>query len=156
ASLEKFDAPAQEATTSSLEALKAFSTGESERSKGDEVAAVPFYKHAIELDPNFAMAYARLGAVYGNLGEEETAIDFIKKAFERKDRANELEKFYISSHYYGSVTGEIDKEIETYQLWNRSYPQDSSAHNNLAIAYGEIGKQEEDLQEALEALKLAP
>jgi serine/threonine protein kinase/tetratricopeptide (TPR) repeat protein len=156
ASVQKFDAPAEEATTSSLEALKAFSVGESERSKGDELAAIPFYKHAIELDPNFALAYGRLGAVYGNVGEDETAIDYIKKAFERKERTNEREKFYIASHYYGSVTGEIDKEIETYQLWKRSYPEDSIAPNNLAIAYAEIGKPEESLQEALETVKLAP
>ena len=114
ASVQKFDAPVEEATTSSLEALKAFSLGEAERNKGSEYTSIPFYKHAIELDPNFAVAYARLAQSYANTSQSALATENMKQAFERRERASELEKLYISSHYYEIVTGEIDKSIETY------------------------------------------
>jgi tetratricopeptide (TPR) repeat protein len=156
ASIQKFDAPVQEATTGSLEALKAFSMGEAERDKGAELAAIPLYKHAIELDPNFAVAYARLGQIYDNEGEYAAGIESMRKAFELRDRASELEKLYISSHYYAIVTGEIDKEIEVYNLWKQTYPRDAVPTNNLTIAYSETGRFEESLQEALETLRLAP
>jgi tetratricopeptide (TPR) repeat protein len=155
-SVQKFDAPAEEATTSSLEALKAFSMGESERGKGNERGSIPFYKHAIELDPNFAIAHARLGQVYSNLGDEVRGIELTKQAFELRDRASELEKLYISSHYYAIVTGELDKEIETYQLWKQTYPRDSIPTNNLSVAFSQTGKLEESLQEAMETVRLAP
>ena len=156
ASLRKFDAPVEEATTSSLEALKAFSLGEAERNKGTEVQSIPFYKHAIELDPNFAVAYARLGQVYHNTGEFDLGRASEKKAFELKDRTSALEKLYITSHYYDLVTGEIAKSIETYQLWKRTYPHDSLPHNNLSAFYREIGKFEQSLQEAQETMQLDP
>ena len=140
ASVQKFDAPVEEATTSSLEALKAFSLGEAERDKGSELTAIPFYKHAIELDPNFAVAYARLGQSYHNTGQSERASENTKLAFERRERASEREKLYITTHYYDNVTGELDKSIEAYQLWNRTYPRDSIPTNNLGVDYNEIGK----------------
>jgi tetratricopeptide (TPR) repeat protein len=155
-SIQKFDAPVEEATTSSLEALKAFSLGEAERGKGSEETAVPFYKHAIELDPNFAVAYARLGQSYSNLGESELGIANTKLAFERKDRASELEKLYITSHYYNIVSGELDKETEAYQLWERTYPRDSIPPNNLAVSYGQQGDFEKALIEAQKTVQLAP
>jgi tetratricopeptide (TPR) repeat protein len=156
ASVQKFDAPAEEATTSSLEALKAFSLGENERAKGTELASIPFYKHAIELDPNFAVAYARLGQVYDNGSEQNLGVANLRKAFELRDRASEIEKFYISSHYYAIVTGEMDKEIETYQLWQRTYPQDSIPSNNLSVAYAATGRLEDSLKEALDTVRIAP
>ena len=156
ASVQKFDAPAEEATTSSLEALKAFTLGENERAKGKELASIPFYKHAVELDPNFAVAYARLGQVYDNVSEQNLGVANLRKAFELKDRASEIEKFYISSHYYAIVTGEMDKEIETYQLWKRTYPQDSIPSNNLAVAYAVTGRLEDSLREALDTVRIAP
>ncbi|HMK23382.1 MAG TPA: protein kinase, partial [Terriglobales bacterium] len=156
ASVKQFDAPAEEATTSSLEALKAFSMGEAERDRGTELNAVPFYKHAIDLDPNCAIAYARLGQVYGNEGDEERSIELTRKAFELRDRVSELEKFYIASHYYVLVTGEMDKEAETYELWHRTYPQDSTPTNNLSIELGTMGKLDESLQLALETMRLDP
>ena len=125
ASVQKFDAPVEEATTSSLEALKAFSLGETERAKGDEFSAIPFYKHAIELDPNFAIAYARVGQAYANTGQIGPGIENTKQAFERRERTSEVEKLYISTHYYDIVTGELDKANEAYQLWKRTYPRDS-------------------------------
>jgi serine/threonine protein kinase/tetratricopeptide (TPR) repeat protein len=156
ASIQKFDAPIEEATTSSLEALKAFSLGEAERDKGDEFGSIPFYKRAVELDPNFAVAYARVGQVYQNNGQEQLAIENTKQAFERRDRTSEVEKLYITTHYYDIVTGEIDKSIETYELWRRTYPRDSIPTNNLAVFYGQLGKHQESLERSLETMRLAP
>jgi serine/threonine protein kinase/tetratricopeptide (TPR) repeat protein len=156
ASVQKFDAPVEEATTSSLEALKAFSLGEAERDKGSELTAIPFYKHALELDPNFAVAYARLGQSYRNTGQTERASESTKLAFERRERASEREKLYITTHYYDNVTGELDKSIEAYQLWNRTYPRDSIPTNNLGVAYNEMGRFDQGLVEAQETMRLDP
>jgi serine/threonine protein kinase/tetratricopeptide (TPR) repeat protein len=156
ASVQKFDAPVEEATTSSLEALKAFSLGETERAKGSELGAIPFYRRAVEIDPNFAVAYARLGQCYGNSGQSGPAIENTKQAFERRERTSELEKLYISTHYYDIVTGETDKAMEAYQLWKRTYPRDSIPTNNLSSGYAANGKYDQALPEALETVRLAP
>jgi tetratricopeptide (TPR) repeat protein len=154
ASVQKFDAPVEEATTSSLEALKAFSLGETERAKGREFAAIPLYKHAIELDPNFAIAYARVGQAYANTGQIGPAIENTKQAFERRERTSEVEKLYISTHYYDIVTGESEKANEAYQLWKRTYPRDSIPPNTAGLRGH--GKYEQALSEALETVRLAP
>ena len=156
ASVQKFDAPVEEATTSSLEALKAFSLAEAERNKGSEYTAIPLYKHAIELDPNFAVAYARLAQSYANTGQSALARENMTQAFERRERASELEKLYISTHYYEIVTGELDKSMEAYQLWKRTYPRDSIPTNNLAIDNAWIGKFDQALVEAQETMGLDP
>jgi eukaryotic-like serine/threonine-protein kinase len=157
ASIQKFDSKVEEATTSSLEALKAFSLGEAERDKGSELTAIPFYKHALELDPNFAVAYARLGQAYHNTGQSALAIENTKQAFDRRERASELEKLYISTHYYENVTGEREKAMEAYQLWKRTYPRDSTPTNNLAGAYIDyLGKFDQGLEEAQETIRLDP
>jgi len=156
ASVQKFDAPVEEATTSSLDALKAFSLGEAERNKGSEYTAIPLYKQAIELDPNFALAYAPLGQSYANTGQSTLARENETKAFERRDRASELEKLYISTHYYEIVTGEIDKSMAAYQLWKRTYPRDSIPTNNLAIDYAWTGKFDQALVEAQDTMRLDP
>ncbi len=154
-SIEKFDAPVERATTSSLEALKAYSMGNEKRVTGDDLEALPFFRRAIELDPNFAMAYARLGTAYGNTGDFRRSYEHHQKAFELRDRASQLEKLYITSHYYSS-TGQLDKTIESYRLWAQTYPRDWTPHNNLAIAYGRAGQPEPALAAALEALRLQP
>jgi len=137
--------------------LEAFSLGEAERDKGSEYTAIPFYKHALELDPNFAVAYARLGQAYNNTGQSALAIENTKQAFERRERASEPEKLYISTHYYENVTGDWDKAIEAYQLWKRTYPRDSIPTNNLAVAYNVyLGKFDQGLAEALETMRLDP
>jgi tetratricopeptide (TPR) repeat protein len=156
ASVQKFDAPVEEATTSSLEALKAFSLGETERAKGDEFSAIPFYKHAVELDPNFAIAYARVGQAYANTGQIGPAIENTKQAFERRERTSEVEKLYISTHYFDIVTGENDKATEAYQLWRRTYPRDSIPANNLSANYAAMGRFDQALAEAQETVRLAP
>ena len=155
-SIQKFDKPLEQATTSSLEALKAFSLGQAQHQVLKDLEATPFLKRAVELDPNFAMAYATLGVCYNNQGESEPAIENIKRAFELRDRVSEREKFYISAHYYDTVTGETDKAIETYDLWRHTYPRDTIPHNNLALRYAQIGQYEKALASAQDAQRLDP
>ncbi len=152
-SVEKFDTPIDEATTSSLEALKAFSLGNAERAKGHEAESAAFFKRAIELDPNFAVAYATLATVYSNLGEHELSLDNIKKAFERRERASEPEKLYITSHYYDFL-GDFQKTTEAYQLAVQEYPRDYTSHNNLGLLYSQIGEPEKALGEEQEAIRI--
>jgi serine/threonine protein kinase/Flp pilus assembly protein TadD len=154
-SIRKLDAPI-EATTSSLEALKAFSLGEAQGAKGTQQGAIPFYKRAIELDPNFALAYARAGVTYNNLGEDELGIEYLNKAFERRERVSERERFFISTFYYGFVTGELDKTIEALTLWAQTYPRDWTPRNSLAVRYMSIGQFGKAVEEGREAVRLEP
>jgi serine/threonine protein kinase/tetratricopeptide (TPR) repeat protein len=153
-SVQRFNTPLEEATTSSLEALEAFSLGQAEHRKLAEDKAMPHLKRAIELDPNFAMAYATLGVVYGNQPEREQASDCLKKAFDLKERASEREKLYISAHYYEYVTGQIDKAIEVYESWKETYPRDTVPRDNVALRYSSIGQYEKALTNASEAMRL--
>jgi eukaryotic-like serine/threonine-protein kinase len=154
-SIQKFNTPLAEATTSSLEALKAFTLGEAQFDKGGQLDAVPFFKHAIELDPNFALAYARLGTIYNNLREQELMEQYEQKAFDLKDRASEREKLYITAHYYDD-SGQIQKGIEAYELYKQTYPQDMIPWNNLAVRYNDLGQFEKALEDGREAMRLAP
>lgn len=154
-SIQKFDAPIEEATTPSLEALKAFSQGDAQRARGKEADAIPLFKHAIELDPNFAMAYAKLAHIYESFGERTLAAEPAKKARDLEDRVSELERFYIDSGYY-YLTGELEKRIETYQVWQQTYPRDWNPRNNLAFHYILIGKFDQAIEEAREAIRLNP
>ncbi|HET6890769.1 MAG TPA: protein kinase [Pyrinomonadaceae bacterium] len=156
ASIQKFDAPLEQATTSSLEAFKAFALGDEQRNKNSFPAAIPFYERAIDLDPNFATAYTRLAVIYGNLGQLQLANEYARKAFDLRDRVSEREKFYISSNYYRSVTNEIEKNIETLELWKQEYPRDFGPRTNLADQYLQIGRFEKALAEASEAKRLNP
>ncbi len=153
-SIQKFDAPIEQATTSSLEALKAFSLGWAHHLKLADTDAIPFLKRAVELDPNFALAHAALGVVYSNQGQVELAEEHIKKAFDLRDRVSEREKFYITAHYYNSVVGETDKAIETYNLWKQTYSRDSIPYRNLALPYNGTGQYEKALAEGREAFRL--
>jgi len=156
ASIEQYDAPIEQATTSSLEALKAFSLGVEERAKAGDRPSIPYFEHAIELDPSFAMAYARLGTIYGNLGEVDKSVDYRTKAFGLRERVSELERLYFTAHYYAAVLGDLDKQVETYELWKRTYPRDWSPYNNLAVHYSEIGHFEKAVGEGREAVRLEP
>ncbi|MEE8608478.1 MAG: tetratricopeptide repeat protein, partial [Nitrospiraceae bacterium] len=155
-SIQQLDTPLEQATTSSLEALKAFTLGTEQRAKGIEEESIPFFKRALELDPNFAVAYGRLGATYANTGEFESSAENFKKAFELRERVSELERFYISAHYYDGVTGEINKAVETYKLWKQTYPRDWTPPNNLAVLYSLAGEHDKVVEEAREALRLEP
>ncbi|HYK20868.1 MAG TPA: protein kinase [Pyrinomonadaceae bacterium] len=155
-SIQKYDVRIEQATTSSLEALKAFAMGNEERSKGNEREALAFYKRAVELDPNFAMAYARIGVHYSNQQQLELAKEYVQKAYDLRDRVSERERLYITEKYYNFLTGELDKAVETLKTWARLYPNDFIPHNNLSLDYIIVGNYEEALKEGLEAVRLSP
>ena len=155
-SVKKFDAPIEQATTSSLEALKAFTQGNEERNLGNQTEAIPFYKRAVELDPNFAMAYARLAVIYNNQFQTELAAQYSQKAYDLRDRVSEREKFYISEKYASYVSGDREEAIRVLKAWAQSYPNDYIPHNNLAVNYSLFGQYEEALKESREAVRLSP
>src|SRR5437870_7128525 len=153
ASVQKFNVPI-EATTSSLEALKTFSMGvTTQREKGD-AEAVPFLRRAIELDPNFAVAYTVLGVSYANLSQPSLSAENLRKAYELRERVSEKERLRISANYYASVTGELEKEAQTYQLWSQSYPHDAGPHLNLGNYFLVLGQYDKSLAETEEAQRL--
>ncbi len=156
ASLQKFATPLEQATTSSLEALQAFSLGQAAHQKLDDDGAVSHLKRAIELDPNFAMAYATLGVVYSNLTQGTLSEQNLRKAFDLKDRASERERFYITAHYYDELERDSNKTIETYQQWIATYPRDDVPLDNLALRYEGLGQYEKALAAATEASRLDP
>jgi len=155
-SIQKYDAPLQQATTSSLEALKAWSLAREQNDKGNYQEAVKYAKRAVELDPNFASAYTSLAVNYNNLGQSELAAQFAQKAFELRERTSELEKFAISHQYYLIATGEVEKAIEVLELAKQTYPRSYTAHNNLGSRYRSIGQNEKAIAEYREAIRLNP
>jgi eukaryotic-like serine/threonine-protein kinase len=156
ASVRQFATPLEQATTSSLDALKEYSVGESAHLKQDDAAAIPHLKRATELDPNFALAHATLGVAHRSQFEVKQAEESIKKAFALKERASEPERFYISAHYYDEVSGEVEKAISTYEQWRQIYPRDSTPLDNLALAYNSVGQHEKALAAASEAMRVDP
>jgi tetratricopeptide (TPR) repeat protein/predicted Ser/Thr protein kinase len=154
--VEKFDAPLDQATTPSLEALKALSGGVKTLQEKGSAAAIPFFKHAIELDPNFAAAYQALGISYSNLREPGLATENLQKAYDLRDKVSEREKFRISSSYYLLVTGELEKAIQTYELWAQTYPRNSEPFGNLGVDYTYLGQYEKGITASLEDLRLNP
>jgi eukaryotic-like serine/threonine-protein kinase len=156
ASVQKFDKPLDEATTSSLEALQAYTEGDRlAREKGD-TDALPLLKRAVELDPNFARAYVSLGIRYNNLGQATLAIENVRKAYELRERVSEREKYYISCTYFTLVTGELEKAIQQYELWIRDYPRDYVALTNLGVNYFTMGQFERAAAVTRDALRLEP
>jgi serine/threonine protein kinase/tetratricopeptide (TPR) repeat protein len=155
ASVQRFEKPLEEATTSSLEALKAYTLGDAKHSIGDDLEAVPLYRRAVELDTNFAMAYARLGTVYGNLDQTELSEQNRKKAFDLRGRASERENLYITAHYYAD-SGQIEKGNAAYELYRQTYPRDVTPYINLSVTYGNLGEFEKVLPLAQQAVKLDP
>jgi tetratricopeptide (TPR) repeat protein len=156
ASVQKFAMPLEQATTSSLDALKEFTLGQVEHQKIDDQKAIPHLKRATELDPNFAMAYATLGVAYSNEDERAQASEYLKKAFDLKERASEREKLYISAHYYEMVTGQVERAAEVYESWKETYPRDCTPRDNLSNRYTETGQYEKALANASESLRLNP
>jgi len=156
ASIQKFDTPVTEATTSSLEALKAYAAADEMRNGGNEAESIPLFQHAVDLDPNFAMAHARLAAIYNNLGEEDRSGEEAKKAFDLRERVSERERFYITDHFYTS-NGNIEKDKETLELGIKTYPNDSSPYANLALIYNLFyGEYEKAIPLANEFTRLEP
>ncbi len=156
ASVQKYDTPIEQATTPSLEALQAYSLGlKMQDTEGDE-ASLSFFQRAIELDPNFAMAYARLGVAYSNLNEPSLAAENTTKAYQLRSNTSEKEKLYIACHYHDLVTGDIDQAIQAYLLLRQTYPREEASYVNLNSDYSAIGRYDQALTEAQAALQLNP
>jgi len=155
-SVQQYATPLEQATTSSLEALQAFSLGQAEHQHLNDMGAVPHFKRAIELDPNFAMAYATMATCYSNFGEASQAEALLRKAFDLKDRVTERERFYVLSHYYDFAVDDVDKTLETYKEWLRVYPRDEVPRDNLALLYNSRGEYETAIPYSLDAIKLNP
>ncbi|HXZ31216.1 MAG TPA: protein kinase [Terriglobales bacterium] len=157
ASVQKYDAPAESVTTPSLEALQAYTLGvQAMTVKNDFPAAISFFQRAISLDPNFAMAYARLGTSYRNLHQRERAIENSRKAYELRERVSEREKFYIAAHYEDQTVGNLESARKTYELWAQTYPRDDVPIGNLGGIYQQLGEYDKALVSQQESLKLSP
>jgi len=155
--VQKFDTPLEQATTSSLEALKAFSSGDKVLTTTGSAAAIPFFKHAIELDPHFALAYALLGRVYADIKESSLAADNTRKAYELRDRTSELEKYFISASFNIVVTGNMKDAEHTCELWMQDYPRAPQPHMFLSgLIYPVLGQYEKAVEESRWAVRLNP
>jgi eukaryotic-like serine/threonine-protein kinase len=155
ASIQKFDTPIAQATTSSLEALRAYSLGlKAADTKGD-IDAIPFLKRAIELDPNFASAYSSLAWRYNNLGELNVSYGYAQRAFNLRERVTEREQFEISAAYY-SALGDLDQDLRNFQVWAQTYPRDWLPWQNIGVDLALLGEYERALKPAQEALRLNP
>jgi eukaryotic-like serine/threonine-protein kinase len=155
-SVEKYATPLEEATTPSLEALKAYSLGRKTRFAKGDTAALPFYERAVELDPNFAMPYRAMSAAYGNLNEVRRAAENARRAYELRGKVSERERFSIEAMYYANATGELEKEVQVYGLWRQTYPRDFLPYSYLGITLASLGSWEKSLEEYREALRLEP
>jgi len=156
ATVQKFDVPLEQATTPSLEALKALSLGRKASNEKGAAAGLPYDQRAIELDPNFAMAYRAVGIDYTNLSELGRASEYFTKAFQLRGHASEREKLTITADYYSYVTGELDKAAQTFQEEIESYPREDAAYVNLGIVYGAQGQYEKAAEITRQAVRLAP
>jgi eukaryotic-like serine/threonine-protein kinase len=156
ASIGRFSAPIEQATTASLEAFKAYDLGRQRHFSGQYFEAIPLYRRAVELDPEFAMAYAALGITYGIAREYDLGAQFSQRAFELRDRVSERERFYISARYYMDVLDDGERAIEVLELWKQTYPRDFVPRTNLSARYSAIGRYQEALEEAREGVRLNP
>jgi eukaryotic-like serine/threonine-protein kinase len=156
ATVQKFDVPLAQATTSSLEALKAFSLGHKVHSEKGPAAALAYDQRAIELDPTFAMGYRAVGADYTSLGEVGRASEYYTKAFQLRDHASERERLVITADYYSSVTGELDKGAQANQERIDNYPRDYAAYGDLGLVLAEQGQYEKAAEVARQGVQLAP
>ncbi|MGA8154395.1 MAG: protein kinase [Terriglobales bacterium] len=156
ASVQRFDAPLVQETTPSLEALKAMSLGRKAENEKGSAAALPFFQHAIELDPDFGTAIEGVGIMYNNLGQIARSSQYLTKAFSLRDRASEREKLHITSMYYMNVTGELDRAVENFREWQENYPRDDVAFTNLGSLYATEGKYEQSVEQVRAGLPLNP
>jgi len=153
ASVQKFDQPLLEATTTSLAALQEMSKT---RAFGSPTENIPYVKRALELDPNFAWAYEQLGASYWNVGEGTLGAQYITKAFQLRDRVSSRERLHIETAYYSLVTRELEKGEQSAKEWAQNYPEDWRPHNSLSIIYAQLGKPHDAVREIQEVIRLAP
>ena len=154
-SVKRYDVPLAQATTSSLEALRAYSLGnKAAREKGND--SLPYYEHAIEIDPDFAMAYEAAGADYVDLNQSDRANEYLSRAFELREHSSERERLHISAFYYHFVTGELDKAIQTYQQEIENYPAETAGYLDLGILYDQEGEYQRALEVHRPAFSLDP
>jgi DNA-binding winged helix-turn-helix (wHTH) protein/tetratricopeptide (TPR) repeat protein len=153
---QRFNVPIEQATTDSLEALDAYRVGYDLRSRGRSQESIPYFKAAIVLDPQFAMAYEQLGSVYTNMGEEKTGAGYVQKAFDLRGRTTEPARYFISGRYFDVVTVEVEKAISIYHLWHDTYPRDWTPANALANDLNLVGRYSEAVAAAQEAVRLEP
>jgi tetratricopeptide (TPR) repeat protein len=156
ASIQRFGAPVEEATTGSLDALKMFALGDELRRQGRVAESIPFFKQASEIDPQFTLAYGRLGAAYANLSESGLAKEYLGKAFQLRERTSERERLYLAARYYENVSGEAGKTIDNYEVWRTAYPRDWIPFNNLGNKYTALGQYEKAIEASREAVRLNP
>jgi serine/threonine protein kinase len=156
ASVQRFATPIEEATTSSLEALKAYSAGRRTWRERGDAAAIPFYKQAIELDSNFPLAHAAAAVSYSNLGQATPASENATIAYQFRDRVSQREKYRIEALYYFVVTGELEKSTQLYELWRQTYPRDGVPAGNLGFIHMWLGQWEKALPPEEDALRLEP
>jgi tetratricopeptide (TPR) repeat protein len=147
---------AQEVTTASLEAYKQFALGEATRFEGTARKAIPFYQRAIEIDPGFAMAYARIGTYYTNLNETQKTREYFTKAYALRDRVSERERLYITAHYFDSVTDDMHKALDIYEQYHLAFPRSFTPVNNIGFAHMQMGEYEKAIQAFRAAQKLEP
>jgi len=155
-SVQKYATPVEEATTASLEALKVYSLGRKTHYARGDTAALPFYKRAVELDPNFARAFVSMSGAYSNLNEIGRARENARKAYQLREKVSERERLSIEANYYLTATGELEKAAQTYELWRQTYPRDELPQINLAFISASLGNWEKSLGEAREAMRLEP
>ena len=155
--VQKFDIPLEQATTSSLDALQAYSLGvRTKQREDDNAAALPFFQQAINLDPNFAMAHAMLFGCYAEQRETNMAFEHIQKAFELRDPVSQREKYFIESLYHSAATGNLEEEKQTVEVWAQTFPRDPVPRNRLGILYDTLGQYDRGLLQMREALRLLP
>ena len=155
-SVQQFATPLEQATTPSLEALQAYTLGHDAHIGMQDAAAIPYLRKAIELDPNFAMAYATMGVAFSNSGRGSQGGAALKKAYELRDRASEREKLYIQAHYYDEVTFDTEKSLAVYAEWRKTYPRDTVPYDNAALASAALGQHEKALEFASQAHRMDP
>ncbi len=156
AMVQRYDQAIEAATTPSLEALKAYSQGMTTRRTQGDFESVPYFRRAIQLDPEFALAHGRLGTVLSNIGERADAERAATRAFELRDKVSERERLYIEARYHSTVTRELAKAVESYRLLLATYPDDYAAHSNLGSIYRDLGSQKDAVAHLEEAVRLAP
>jgi serine/threonine protein kinase/tetratricopeptide (TPR) repeat protein len=156
ATLAKYNTPLEQATTSSLEALQAYSMGWKNMAGGDRPASVAFFQRATHLDPKFAMAYALLGVIYSRSGESGLGAENTRKGYELRERVSEHERLHIESNYYYFVTGDLEKARQSFELWAQVYPRDFTPYTALGLISRALGQYDQALPQALTALRLGP
>jgi tetratricopeptide (TPR) repeat protein len=155
-SVQQFDVPIAQATTTSLEALKAYTLGLAERARGRELESIPLFERALTLDPTFAAAATTLSTVYGNLGEPRRSEEYAQLAHDNRGHVSERERLFIEYQFHDRVTGNLQQAISTLEVWKQTYPSDFRPANALAISFNRLGRYERGAEEAREALRRSP